>query len=66
MIAFKNKKMLTLIKEELKSHQVCYICGKRFLKRFANDKIYWKVRNHCHYTTHQVNICSQNTRGRLS
>ena len=69
MIAFKNKKMLTLIKEELKSHQdakVRYICGKRFLKRFANDKIYWKVRNHCHYTTHQVNICSQNTRGRLS
>ena len=69
MIAFRNKKMLTLIKEELKSHQdakVCYICGKRSLKRFANDKIYWKVRNHCHYTTHQVNICLQNTRGRLS
>ena len=61
--------MLTLIKEELKSHQdakVHYICGKRFLKRFANDNIYWKVRNHYHYITNKVNICSQNTRGRLS
>ena len=31
-----KKKMIPLIKEELKSHQdakVCYICGKRFLKK---------------------------------
>ena len=28
----------------------CYICGKRFLKKFANDKNYLKVRDHCHYT----------------
>ena len=44
--------MLPLTKEELKSHQdakVCYICGKRFLKQFANDKRYWKVRDHCIY-----------------
>ena len=45
--------MLPLTKEELKSHQdakVCYICGKRILKEFANDKSYRKVRDHCHFT----------------
>ena len=31
---------------KLKSYQdakVCYICGKRFIKKFANDKNYRKV-----------------------
>ena len=28
----------------------CCICGKRFLKKFTNDKNYWKVRNNGHYT----------------
>ena len=45
--------MLLLTKEELKSHQdvkVCYICGKRILKKFANDENYQKVRDHCYYT----------------
>ena len=46
--------MLPLRKDmlPLKSHQdarVCYICGKRFLKKFANDKNYRKIRDHCHY-----------------
>ena len=53
IIDFGKKNMLTLTKEELKSHQddkVCYICGKRFLKRFANDDNYQKVRDNCHYT----------------
>ena len=31
VINFEKKKMLSLTKEELK---VCYICGKRFLKKF--------------------------------
>ena len=47
------KKMWLLTKEELKSHQdakVYFICGKRFLKKFVNDKNYRKVRDHCHYT----------------
>ena len=26
------------------------ICGKRILKKFANDKNYQKVRDHCHFT----------------
>ena len=44
--------MSPLTKEELKSYQdakVCYICGKRFLKKFTNDKNYRKVRDHCHF-----------------
>ena len=39
-------------KTKLKSHQdakVCYIRGKVFLKKFANDKNYQKVKDHCHY-----------------
>ena len=45
--------MLLLTNEELKSYQdakVCYICGKRFLKKFTNDKNYRKVRDLCHFT----------------
>ena len=42
-INFKKKKMIPLTKEELKPHQVakvCFICRKKFLKNFANDKSY--------------------------
>ena len=51
IIVFEKKKILPLIKEELKSHQhakECYICGKRILKKFSKDKHYQKVRDHCH------------------
>ena len=53
IIDFEKEKMSPLTKEELKSHhnaKVCYICGKRLLKKFANDKNYRKVRGHCHFT----------------
>ena len=53
-IDFEKEKMLPLTKEELKSYQdtkVCYICGKRFLKKFAKDNIYQKVTYHCHFTS---------------
>ena len=53
IIDFVKKKILSLTKEELKSHQdakVYYICGKIFLKKFASDKNCWKVRDHCHFT----------------
>ena len=39
-------------KRRTKSHQdtkVCYICVKRFMKKFSNDKMYQKFRDHCHY-----------------
>ena len=45
--------MLPLAKEKLKSHQdtkVCYICGKRILKKLSKTINYRKVRDHCHYT----------------
>ena len=45
--------MLPLTKDELKSHQdakVCYICGKRILKKLTKYINYWKVRDNCHYT----------------
>ena len=53
VINSKKKKMLPFTKKELKLHQnaiECYICGKRSLKKFANDKNYGKVRDHCHFT----------------
>ena len=43
IINFEKKKMLPLTKKELKLHQdltECFICGIRFLKKFANDKNY--------------------------
>ena len=53
IINFEKKKMLPLTKEELESHQdtkVCYICGKRILKKLSKSINYQKVRDHCHYT----------------
>ena len=45
--------MLSLTKEELKSHQdakVCYSCEKKILKKFSKSINYRKVRDHCDYT----------------
>ena len=53
IIDFEKKKMLSLTKEELESHQdakVCYICRKRILKKLSKIINYRKVRDHCHYT----------------
>ena len=39
-------------KKEPKIHEdakACYCCGKRFSKRFADNKNYQKVRDHCHF-----------------
>ena len=53
VIDSEKKKKLPLTKEEVKSHhdaKICYICGKRILKKFADDKYYRKVRDNCHFT----------------
>ena len=53
LIDFEKKKMLPLTKKEPKLYQyatACYICGKRFLKEFADDKKYQTVRYYCHFT----------------
>ena len=45
--------MLMITKEKLKSHQdakVCYICGKRTLKKLSKRINYRKVRGQCHDT----------------
>ena len=49
IIDFEKETMLPLTKEELKSHQDV-ICEKRFLKKFANNKNYRKLVDHCHFT----------------
>ena len=49
----KRKKKLALTKTELKSHRdskACFICGRKILKKFAKDKNYQEVRDHCYYT----------------
>ena len=33
-----------------KSMLVCYIFGKRFLKKLRESINYWEVKDHCHYT----------------
>ena len=57
LIDFEKKKMLPLTKKELKPYQdakVCYIYGKRFIKKFSNAKNYRKVRDHCRYTGNKI------------
>ena len=53
IIVFEKKKILPLTRQELilnQNAEVCYICRRKILKRFAEDINYRKVRNHCHYT----------------
>ena len=50
---FEKKKMLSLLKLELKPHQeakVCYVCGKKILKKLSKTINLRKVIHHCHYT----------------
>ena len=45
--------MLPLAKKELESRQdaeVCYICGKKILKKLSKSITYGKVRDYCHCT----------------
>ena len=53
IIIFEKNKLLLLTKKiELKSYheaKVCYICEKGILEKFAKDKNYQKVRDHCNY-----------------
>ena len=49
---FWKEENVTVNKRRIKSHQdakVCYICGKIIFKKFAHDKNYRKVRDHCHF-----------------
>ena len=47
------EKNVVFNKKKLNSRQDAtefYFCRKRFMKRFAKDKIYQKLRDHCHFT----------------
>ena len=48
----KNKtKLLTKELQELYGNaKICYICKKKIENKYLKDKIYHKVRDHCHYT----------------
>ena len=63
IIDFEKKKVLPLTKEEIKSYQdtkLCYICGKRILKKFANDKNHQKSKYHCHFTVKYIGAAHSN------
>ena len=45
--------MKLLTDERKESHEnakICYICRENFEDKYAKDKKYCKVRNHCCYT----------------
>ena len=45
--------MWPLTKEEIKSHKdakICYICGKKILKKVSKCINYQNSRDHCYYT----------------
>ena len=53
LIDFKKKTMKLLIKEQLESEEnaeICYICKETFENKYLNDKKFYKVRDHWHYT----------------
>ena len=53
IINFKKKKINLLRKERQESYEnakIYYICKEKFEKKYVKDKIYFKVRDHCHYT----------------
>ena len=54
IINYEKKDMIPLTKKEEKHHnkqKVCYICKKEFINyEDDNDKKYYKVKDHCHYT----------------
>ena len=53
IISYKKKQIIPLTKKEKKiqrEQKVCYICKKGFSTNDDDNKKYFKVRNHCHYT----------------
>ena len=53
IINYEKKEMITLTKEEKRSHRSsrrCYICKKKKFSTDDNNKKYHKIRDHCHYT----------------
>ena len=54
IVDLKKKKTKLLNKEQQKLYEnlkIFFICEEKFEDRYAEDKKYHKVRNHCHYTS---------------
>ena len=52
IINFEKKKMIPLSKEQQESYEktkICNIWDKKFEHKYTNDKIYRKIKDHCHY-----------------
>ena len=52
IIDFKKKKIKLLTKEQQDSYEnakIYYICKEKLENKYVKDKIYCKVRDHCHY-----------------
>ena len=65
IVNYEKKEMIPLTKEEKKVHReqkLCYICKKGFSADDDDNKKYYKVRDHCHYTRNYRgaahNICN--------
>ena len=53
VINFKKTKIKSLTNGQQKSYQnakICYICKRNFEDKYASDKKYRRIRDHCHYT----------------
>ena len=53
IIHLKKEKMKLLTNEQQKSYEIaklCYICREKFEGKYAKDKKYGKVMDHCCYT----------------
>ena len=62
IINFKKKKMKFLIKEQQESYEnakICYICKEKCENKYLKDKKYYKVRDHCHYTSCILRCCTE-------
>ena len=64
IINFEKKKMIPLTNEQQESYEktICYICKKKIVHKYINDKQYSKVGDHCHYPGKYIgaahNICN--------
>ena len=53
IISFKKKKTKLLRNKQQESYEnakFCYICIKKLEQKYAQNKTYCKIRDHCHYT----------------
>ena len=62
IIIFKKKKRKLLTNEQQKSYKNeknCYLCKEKFEDEHDKDKIYHKIRDHCHYTQSRTKYLRQ-------